>query len=123
MARKNVVENQPDLDEAPEIKLSLMLATGAVKRARGLLLGKSGDDALLLAPCNDVHTVGMRRAIDVAFVDGTGLVIEAHRSVGPLRRLRNKGAVAVIERFASCETPWFSEGERVALSAKKGAGR
>ena len=60
----------------------LSLATGGASRARGLLCAGPSEDALLLAPCRDIHTVGMRRPIDVAFVDKTGRVVEAHRAVG-----------------------------------------
>ena len=69
---------------------------------------------MLLVPCHDIHTVGMGHRLDVAFVDRAGQVIEAHRAVGPLRRLRNSRAEAVVERFASCE-PWFRPGDRIGL--------
>lgn len=98
----------------------LTLATRSAHRARGLLLTQPGDGALLLIPCNDVHTVGMRNPIDVAFVDKTGCVLEVHRAVGPVRRLRNRQAAAVVERFASCDVPWFSEGDQLAIVSQKG---
>lgn len=94
----------------------LALATSAARRARGLLLAAPGNGALLLVPCSDVHTVGMRRRLDIAFVDEEGRVLEAHRDVGPLRRLRNRRAVAVVERFSSCSSPWFAAGDRLALA-------
>jgi uncharacterized membrane protein (UPF0127 family) len=44
-------------------------------RARGLL-GRDGyEGALVLRPCRQVHTVGMRFPIDVAFCDGDGVVL------------------------------------------------
>ena len=63
------------------------------------------------------HTHGGACAVPStwAFVDKTGRVVEAHRAVGPLRRLRNASAAAVIERFAACG-PWFQPGDRVGLS-------
>lgn len=94
---------------------SLAIASGAATRLRGLLLSRPNDEALLLVPCSDVHTAGMRRRIDIAFVDDAGRVIEAHRDVGPMRRLRNRGAAAVLERFSSCSSPWFSEGDRLGV--------
>ena len=100
----------------------LSLATGGASRARGLLCAGPSEDALLLAPCRDIHTVGMRRPIDVAFVDKTGRDVEAHRAVGPLRRLRNASAAAVIERFAACG-PWFQPGDRVGLSCVRAVQR
>jgi len=45
-------------------------------RARGLL-GRDGiGGALVLAPCRSVHTLGMRFAIDVAYLDANGIVIK-----------------------------------------------
>lgn len=98
----------------------LALSLGLFERARGLLFRRPGDEAMLFLPCNDIHTVGMRRRIDVAFVDATGLVMEAHRDVGPLRRLRNRGAVAVLERFSTTATPWLEPGDRLGIIAMKG---
>lgn len=103
-----------DLD--PVAWTALTLATESVSRARGLLFGKGGDKVLLLAPCKDVHTAGMRDSIDVAFVDQSGQVIEAHRSVRPFCRLRNRKAAAVMERFSSCKGPWFKTGDRIVVS-------
>lgn len=93
----------------------LSLATSGVHRMRGLLCTGPGKDALMLVPCCDIHTVGMRHALDVAFVDRHGCIVESHRRVGPSRRLRNSNAVAVVERFADCG-PWFRTGDRVGLS-------
>ena len=100
----------------------LKLAGRFPARVKGLLRSKPGG-VLLLMPCNDVHTVGMRHAIDVAFVDRLGRVVEAHRSVGPLHRLRNAKAVAVVERFASCDSPWFAKGDQVVISGGRGVSR
>ncbi len=110
-------------DGGPTFWTALTLATEPVSRAQGLLFGKGGDKVLLLAPCKDVHTAGMRDSIDVAFVDRSGQVIEAHRSVSPLRRLRNRKAAAVVERFSSCRGPWFKTGDRIAVSVLPEEGR
>lgn len=111
--------------DAPDGRLSrtaqpLLVATSAPRKARGLLFAREHAEALLLAPCCDVHTVGMRHRLDIAFVDAQGLVLEAHRDVGPFRRLRNNGAAAVVERFSSCASPWFSTGDRVGVVCLKG---
>ena len=103
-----------DLD--PVVWTALTLATEPLGRARGLLFGKEGDKVLLLAPCKDIHTAGMRDSIDVAFVDRSGQVIEAHRSVRPFCHLRNRKAAAVVERFSSCRGPWFTTGDRIVVS-------
>ena len=69
------------------------------------------DGVLLLVPCGDIHTFWMRRPIDVAFLDSSGVVIESHRGVGPNRRLRNRHAKATLERFAD-NADWFEPGDR-----------
>lgn len=98
----------------------LDVATGFLRRTRGLLLAKPTDRALLLLPCSDVHTVGMRHRLDIAFVDAEGVVMRSCRDVGPFRRLRERGAAAVIERFSSCAAPWFEEGDRIGLERVEG---
>ena len=51
------------------------MATGARRRARGLL-GRDGfDGALWLPRTRSVHTMGMRFAIDVAYCDAAGRVL------------------------------------------------
>lgn len=99
----------------------LKLAVGLASRARGLLGTRPDGDSLLLAPCNDVHTLGMRYPLDIAFVDRTGLVLEVHKNVGPRRRLRNRKAAAVIERFSLGDAPWLEPGERLGMLGLKPA--
>lgn len=94
--------------------LPLSLATGMVDRARGLLLSESEDRALLLVPCNDVHTMGMHCKLDVAFVDRSGIVVEVRRAMRPGGRAKSPQAVATIERFA-CPGEWFERGDRLAV--------
>ena len=94
---------------------SLCLATSLASRLRGLLFRRPQAGVMLLAPCRDVHTFGMGHAVDVAFVDATGLVVEAHRAVAPGRRLRCRRARAVLERFAG-EGPWLSAGDKVEMA-------
>lgn len=98
----------------------LALAGRARCKARGLLFSRPNEEVLLLMPCNDVHTAGMRHNLDIAFMDAAGTVLEAHCGVGPFRRLRRRDAVAVAERFSSCATPWFSEGDRVGVARMEG---
>lgn len=100
--------------------LPLQFAVRPARKAQGLLFAREHTEALLLAPCNDVHTAGMRHRLDIAFVDAQGRVLQAYRDVGPFQRLRNKDAVAVVERFASCSTPWFSAGDRVGITCLEG---
>jgi uncharacterized membrane protein (UPF0127 family) len=55
------------------------------RRAVGLLGRTSLDDdeGLLLRPCSSVHTLGMRFAIDVAFLDSGGKVVTASPQLRP----------------------------------------
>lgn len=61
--------------------------------------------ALVFPSCDAVHTCFMRRALDIAFIDAEGHVLEEHRSVGPWRFLRCRGAFAVLERIAGTHGP------------------
>ncbi len=58
-----------------EVLATLEVASSLGARAKGLL-GRDGiEGALLLQPAKSVHTIGMRFAIDVAFVDHEGVVV------------------------------------------------
>jgi uncharacterized protein len=52
-----------------EVLASLEVARTRADRRKGLLGRDSLDGALLLRPASAVHTIGMRFAIDVAFLD------------------------------------------------------
>lgn len=98
----------------------LKLAGRFPARVKGLLRSKPGG-VLLLMPCNDVHTVGMNDLLDIAFVGDDGRIVESYRAVAPLRRLKCRKAVAVLERFSTCDPPWFSVGDYVGISRKEGS--
>ena len=69
------------------------------ERRRGLL-GRDGmprGSALVLTPCNAIHTVGMRFPIDVAFVDRGGRVRRIVRQLPPTRISLCLGAKTTIE--------------------------
>ena len=68
-------------------------------RRRGLL-GRDGmpeEEALIIAPCNGVHTFFMRFAIDVVFVAKDGRVVKACPRVRPWRTAIAWRAFAAIE--------------------------
>lgn len=75
-------------------------------KARGLL-GRDGvEGALVLEPCRWIHTLGMRFAVDVAYLDAAGTVVKvAHmrpwRVAAPVRRART-----VIEAEAGAFERW-----------------
>lgn len=100
----------------------LVLATRLTRRLRGLLMSPESDAVLMLAPCRDIHTFGMKYAIDVAFVDECGCVIQSCRDVLPNRRIRNAHASAVLERFAVPRQVWFEEGEHLELGGLRTTG-
>ena len=71
-------------------------------RFRGLL-GKEplpAGSGLLIERCRAVHTVGMRRAIDVVFVGSNGQVLELRRGVGAGRLAWCREAAGVLELAA-----------------------
>ena len=75
------------------------LALTSASRRRGLL-GRDRLDpgaALVIAPCNSIHTFFMRFAIDVVFVDRAGRVRKIVRAVRPWRMAAAMFAYAVIE--------------------------
>ena len=93
----------------------VLLATRLSSRLRGLLFAPESDDLMVLLPCSDIHTFGMNYAIDVAFLDAKGAVMQTLRDVMPNKRIRCPGAVAVVERRAIPRELWFEEGERLSL--------
>lgn len=99
--------------------MRVQLACGLWSCLRGLkrLAGFGG--VLMLVPCRDVHTFGMRQPIDIAFVTSEGRVAASYRAVPPRRRRRCREAAAVLERYASRE-PWPEAGESLALDTPKG---
>lgn len=54
------------------------VAQDRTARRRGLLGRDSIDGVLVLEPCRQVHTIGMRFPIDVAYVDALGIVRAIH---------------------------------------------
>ena len=80
---------------------SVEAAVDSTSRRRGLL-GRTGlgDAALVIAPCNAVHTLFMRFPIDVVFVDRTGRVLRIAASVPAWRMTASWSAFATIELAA-----------------------
>lgn len=91
---------------APGASVPLEIAASYRTRRRGLL-GRDGiDGALLITPCNSVHTFGMRFAIDVAYLDRRLRVVGVHTlrpGRMPLPRLR---ARHVLEAEAGAMAGW-----------------
>ena len=96
--------------EAP-VAQTVELALTSAERRRGLL-GRDSmapDSALVITRCNAVHTIRMRFAIDIAFVDSSGIVKKIVRGLGPWRMagaLFASTAADGASSAASCRLPW-----------------
>ena len=106
-------ESRWTLDICGDVE-SLELATSACERLKGLLFTDPDDITRLLIPCHDVHTFGMRYPLDIAFIARDGRVLDVHRNVSTRKRLRNRKASLVAERF-SREGDWLKEGDVVRI--------
>lgn len=80
----------------------LLTAFDSASRRTGLLRHNVMPEgaALIIAPCNAIHTIRMRFAIDVAFVAKDGRVVKLRHAVPPWRMAASLGAFAVIEMAA-----------------------
>lgn len=102
--------------------LSIIWATSLFGRLRGLL-GREGFEGLcFIVPCDDIHTFGLKKPIDAAFVGADGRVLSVRRNMPPLRRKRIRGAAFVVERFAR-EGTWLQPGDVLGLCVEEEAGR
>jgi uncharacterized protein len=95
------------------------VAASGPARRRGLLGRDAFDGAILLAPAASVHTIGMRFAIDVAFLDRRLRVLEiVTMAPGRLGRPRWR-ARAVLETAACQCTRWgVAPGSTVVLGGQ-----
>jgi uncharacterized protein len=96
-------------------------AGGFLSRAQGLLGFERlrEYEALWLRPCGSVHTIGMRYAIDVLFLDRQQRVLTVKRRLEPLRFSGTARAHSTVELLAGTAAAMaVAEGsqlERVAL--------
>ncbi len=66
------------------------IANTFFSRLRGLL-GRhelQRGEALVIEPCNSIHTIGMKFSIDALFLDGDGRVVALRRDIRPYRFTR-----------------------------------
>jgi uncharacterized membrane protein (UPF0127 family) len=79
--------------------LRIYEANGFLARAQGLLGGAplASNEALWIRPCNSVHTLGMRYAIDVVFLDRWQRVIAVRQALKPLRLAGVRRAHSTVE--------------------------
>ena len=93
--------------------LTLLVTGDRRSRRRGLAGLDAGalpaGCALLFERCRSVHTIGMRFALDLVWVDAEGAVVRVDRAVGPRRVRTCVAARGVIETAAG-------DGERYAAA-------
>jgi uncharacterized membrane protein (UPF0127 family) len=86
-----------------ELGARIGLADGWLARLRGML-GRPAPgpgEGLLLTPCSSVHMYGMRFPLDVAFLDGRGVVVAIYPSLAPGSRTRwHRNAAHALELSA-----------------------
>lgn len=99
-----------------EVLASLQVADTRAKRRRGLLGLERFDEVMYFPGTRSVHTVGMKFAIDVAYLDAEGTVLRLLTM--PKNRLSfgSRHAVGVLEAAAGCFAQWgVCAGEMVEL--------
>ena len=77
----------------------LRIADSFFTRLRGLLGTRSlpEGEALLIRPCNSIHMLGMRYAIDVVFASAENIVLKTVSSLAPGRLATCSEAACVLE--------------------------
>jgi uncharacterized protein len=84
------------------VATTLLTAFDSKTRRTGLLRHDSLPEgsALIIAPSNAVHTIGMRFAIDIAFVRRDGSIVKVSKALPPWRMAAALRAFAVVELAA-----------------------
>jgi uncharacterized membrane protein (UPF0127 family) len=95
-------------------------ASDSATRRRGLLGRTSFEEgsALILVPCNGIHTFFMHMAIDVVFVSRSGEVLKTCTTMMPWRLACAAGAFAAIELpSGTIERTAIRRGDRLLLAS------
>ena len=85
---------------------SAEIAETRSERRRGLLGRTDLDGALVIRPCRAVHTIGMKFAIDVAYVDAEGVVMKTQQMARHRVGLPVPKAQIVIEARSGAFARW-----------------
>lgn len=82
--------------------LQVRVAQTFFSRLRGLLCSPQlhNNQALLIRPCREVHTIGMRYAIDVVFINQVGEIIKISPALKPWRAAMCRQAYQTLELAA-----------------------
>lgn len=98
---------------------SAELAHDRAARRRGLLAREHFTGAMVLRPCRWIHTLGMRFAIDVAFLDRDGVVIKTMRMQRGRIGIPVWRAYSAIEAEAGAFSRWgLRVGDRLEVSER-----
>ena len=121
---------QPDLswhlvNQRTDQTLATRVLTAFDSRSRKKgLLGRAAlesGSALIIAPCNGIHTWFMRFAIDVVFVTKTGQILKVQHALRPWRLAWATRAFAAIELPAGIAAGLDTvPGDRLALTRGSG---
>jgi uncharacterized protein len=81
------------------LDITVLKATTFMERAGGLLFRKklTNKQALLIRPCNSIHTVGMRYPIDVVYLSVNGVILKIIKNMSPFKFSYCKNAKVVLE--------------------------
>lgn len=95
-----------DTRNGAPVATAIETAFDSASRKRGLLGRETFADggAIVIAPCNAVHTWRMRFAIDLVFAARDGRVVKIQRAVPPWRMAASWRAFATIELPAGAAT-------------------
>lgn len=98
----------------PDTNFTVKQAGTALRRLRGLFF--SDEPALLIVPCNSVHSIGFKRPLEVAYIDKEGEVL-AVKDLKPWRmHMPVRSAFAVLEADPGRFEQWgVQEGTRITL--------
>jgi hypothetical protein len=89
-----------------EVLASVDRVTSPFQRAKGFAGRKQDGIALLVEPSRAAHSIGLRHAIDVAYLDAS-LVVVKTTTLAPFRiALPARGARAVLEAEAGAFERW-----------------
>lgn len=106
-----------EVDERPGQVLEAKVLNSWAQRLKGLLGTGPDAGAVVLTRCFSVHSVGMRYALDLAFIGEKGEVLKVYRGFPPGEMAACEHAMCVLERPADAEAPWPKAGEHLWIAA------
>lgn len=113
MKKASIIKNGQTLTQNAE------LADSFFSRFRGLMFRKSidADYALHIKPCNQIHMLNMRFAIDAVYLSEQGTVVKIDKNVKPNKICKAvKGAKSVLEiNCGAAEKFGIREGDRLEI--------